>query len=101
MTAIARARLTHTLPSSTLIVVPVTASDAGDTRYSSVESSSAGSSSRLRGKLTVMSPIRLSMPSIISEAKAPGAMQLTLMWKRDHSTASVSVMRWIAIFVIE
>ena len=37
-------------PSSTLIVVPVTASDAGDTRYSSVESSSAGSSSRFRGK---------------------------------------------------
>ncbi len=48
-----------------------------------------------------MSPIRDSIPSIISEANAPGAMQLTLMWNRDHSTASTSVMRWMAALEIE
>src|SRR5438270_277991 len=40
-----------------------------------------------------MSPMRPSMPSIISEAKAPGAMALTLISNRAHSTARVSVMR--------
>ena len=56
---------------------------------------------RLRGNDWEKSPMRSSMPSIISEENAPGAMAFTLMWKRDHSTASASVMRTIADFVTE
>jgi hypothetical protein len=48
-----------------------------------------------------MSPMRACMPSIISELKAQGAMQLTLMLQRAHSTANTSVMRATAAFVIE
>src|ERR1051325_3636586 len=55
---------------------------------------------RLRGIAWRMSPIRASIPSIISDSKAPGAMALTLMLKRAHSTASVSVIRTTAAVLI-
>ena len=43
--------------------------------------------------------MRSSMPSIISEANAPGAMQFTLMLNGAHSLASASVMRFTAVLV--
>jgi hypothetical protein len=49
----------------------------------------------------VKSPIRAIIPSIISEENAPGAMPFTLIPYRAHSTASASVMRFTAAFVIE
>ena len=54
-----------------------------------------------RKALRLKLPSRPIIPSIISEAKAPGAMQLTLMSKRAHSTANTSVMRAIPDLVIE
>ena len=45
--------------------------------------------------------MRDTMPSIISDENAPGAMAFTLMLNRAHSTASASVMRTIAAFDTE
>jgi hypothetical protein len=87
-------------PSSILITVPVTHSDAGDTKYSKVLSIWAGWQIRLRGKFWLISPILDNMPSIISLAKAPGAIQLTLMGYRDHSTAWASVILTTALLVV-
>ena len=56
---------------------------------------------RFLGNAKVKSPMRDTIPSIISEANAPGAMAFTLIRYFDHSTASVSVMRTMAALVIE
>ena len=48
-----------------------------------------------------MSPMRASMPSIISLSKAPGAMPFTLMSNFAHSTASASVRRTTPALVME
>lgn len=48
-----------------------------------------------------MSPTLSTMPSIISDEKAPGAMTLTLMLNFAHSTANASVIRMTAALLIE
>jgi len=59
-------------PSSTLITVPVTASEAGEQRNSSVLSSCARSQMRFLGVPAAGSPpIRSNIPSVISETNIP------------------------------
>src|SRR5581483_5522735 len=88
-------------PSSTRTTAPVTHSDDGATRYSSVLSSWAGWPRRWRGNAEVKSPIREIIPSIISDEKLPGAIEFTLIRYRDHSMDRTSVMRLMAALVIE
>ena len=88
-------------PSSIFIQVPVTHSEEGETKKRSVESICSGWQILLRGKDWLMSPILSSMPSSISDEKHPGAMALTLMLLRAHSTDKDSVILTIANLVVE
>ena len=55
---------------------------------------------RPRGNADEKSPIRSSIPSIISEEKAPGAMAFTFILNLAHSTARHSVVELKRIWLL-